>query len=56
MKQLKPFQGEVDQCAEIAAYVKRESFATEMKDVLGYGDQAQQKSQVCSIIKMFNTL
>jgi hypothetical protein len=53
LKELKPFQGDNQVCAEIAAYVMQESFATDFKEVLGFGDAEIQKKQINSIINMF---
>ena len=56
LKDIKPFQGDPEVCAEIAAYVKREEFKTEFKEVLGFGDAEQQKTQIKAIFKKFDTL
>lgn len=56
LKGLKAFQSDPEECAEIAAYVKRPEFAGDMKEVLGFGDSGQQKTQITKIIKMFDNL
>ena len=56
LKEIKAFQSNPEDCADLAEYVKRPEFVTDMKEVLGFGNSDQQKTQINKIIALFNSL